>query len=279
MPWPSEYARVRISATPMRDFFGNDWMRVTEGSESHFDKMVPLLHRTLIDLSCVHRVPALPQEHVESIYYWEGAYHLITLALGWTNPLKGMRTWYEAGKSTEEPIFKLLMDVYDSEGQLENLYVHIWNAYNRSEAWWAAIPGVKIGSASIPSRESIDHEIIEAVQSKFAARKSLVWPYAPTEDGWNPLHLGHVHYAIKPGTPATLTKTAEEKRTAVVICHDPKTWYGDFCDVGTRLPDLGAKSWYVDVIVQGWGLMGTFRRSRETGLWFLGKHSTHMMGN
>ena len=279
MPWPNDYARIRVSDTPMRDFFGRDWMP-TEGSESHFDIMVPLLHRTLTDLSCVHRVPAMPSGHLENIYYWEGAYHLVTLAMGWTNPLKGMRSWYEAGKPVEEPVLKLLADVYDCDNQLDNLYVHLWNAYNRTgEAWWVRLPGIQIGDEITRSRESIDNNIIESVRNKFAQDKRLAWPYAPTEAGWNPLHLGHVLYATKTGTPATLATTAHEDRAAVVLCHDPKTWYGDLCMAAHNLPDLGEQSWYVDVVVKRWGWMGTFRRSRETGLWFLGKHSTHMMGN
>jgi len=56
---------------------------------------------------------------------------------------------------------------------------------------------------------------------------------------------------------------------------------GDTGTTETRqvtLPDLGERSWHVDVFAKPAGWLGTFRRSRETGLWFQGKHSIHIKG-
>jgi hypothetical protein len=37
-------------------------------------------------------------------------------------------------------------------------------------------------------------------------------------------------------------------------------------------------SWRVDVVCQPLGWLGTFRRSRRSGLWFTGRHRWHELG-
>jgi hypothetical protein len=37
--------------------------------------------------------------------------------------------------------------------------------------------------------------------------------------------------------------------------------------------------WTVDVVVEPWGWLGTFRRSPVTGLWYQGRHGVHLAGN
>lgn len=56
-------------------------------------------------------------------------------------------------------------------------------------------------------------------------------------------------------------------------------WYPALLNLDSELPMRGVHSWKVEVHVDSVGLIGTFRRSAETGLWFSGKHRTHMMGN
>ena len=48
---------------------------------------------------------------------------------------------------------------------------------------------------------------------------------------------------------------------------------------GTQLPPLGESSWHVDVRVRPIEFLGTYRRSRVTGLWFAGQHRYHSVGN
>lgn len=42
---------------------------------------------------------------------------------------------------------------------------------------------------------------------------------------------------------------------------------------------LVERSWYVNVFDRQYGYLGLFRQSRETGLWFQGKHNVHIKGN
>lgn len=56
-------------------------------------------------------------------------------------------------------------------------------------------------------------------------------------------------------------------------------WYAALMQYQDQLPMRGTHSWKVDVYVDSLGKVGMFRRSAVTGLWFTGKHSTHMQGN
>ena len=88
--------------------------------------IVPYIHRSLTDESVQHRFPDIPSDHGQQIVYWEGAFYLITLALGWSNPGRGLKWWIDAGKPVDQPVLHLLKSVWDHRGQLERLAAWLW---------------------------------------------------------------------------------------------------------------------------------------------------------
>lgn len=56
-------------------------------------------------------------------------------------------------------------------------------------------------------------------------------------------------------------------------------WFRVLIEQGNSLPDFEGASWHVEVVCKPVGSLGTFRRSRVTGLWFAGPHRLHMLGN
>jgi hypothetical protein len=64
-----------------------------------------------------------------------------------------------------------------------------------------------------------------------------------------------------------------------LIVDDHVGWYRQLTTLGAQLPDLGNRSWHVDVVVRTIGFMGTYRHSRRTGLWFNGPHRLHEIGS
>ena len=58
-----------------------------------------------------------------------------------------------------------------------------------------------------------------------------------------------------------------------------KGWYRSLASVD--LPDLGGLVLVMSTLSfrPCVGHLGTFRRSRQTGLWFVGKHSLYVRGN
>ena len=65
----------------------------------------------------------------------------------------------------------------------------------------------------------------------------------------------------------------------MLIVNHLGSWRRDLRRSEQRLPAVGERSWHVEVFDRQTGYLGLFRRSRETGRWFQGKHSIHIRGN
>lgn len=93
------------------------------------------------------------------------------------------------------------------------------------------------------------------------------------------LHLGHsMQFDGSEALRGEVLCTRPSERRAVLMLPYASGWYRQLLLHGRRLPDLGARSWHVEVVVKPLGHLGTFRRSRDTGMWFQGRHITHMVG-
>lgn len=59
------------------------------------------------------------------------------------------------------------------------------------------------------------------------------------------------------------------------------TWYEGWYSQLLTSPRAwkGSHDVRMDVIVRPLGWLGTYRKSRVTGLWFRGRHRWHMLGN
>ena len=68
-------------------------------------------------------------------------------------------------------------------------------------------------------------------------------------------------------------------RRAVLIVNHLGSWRSDLQRAGEQLPELGDRSWHVEVFDRQVGNLGRYRRSRVTGNWFQGKHSVHLWGH
>jgi len=277
MAWPTEPAKVRVAQTPLKAFAG-----IEPQGFGHDDLwIVPHIHRALTDHSTVHRFPDLPESHDEQIVYWEGAFYLLTLALGWTNPAKGLKWWYDAAKPTDEPVLRLLKEVWDHRGQLDRLAAWLWlQDRERLPEQLRSSPGASKEYAWSSEVPEVDRSFGEAVKRKWSnGQFTSTLPYCPC-GGWNELHLGHVFWMCEAGElTGELMFSGARSRSASIVIGSPSHWYYELCVLGERLPDLGDRLWHVEVLVKNWSWMGTYRRSPETGLWFLGRHSTHLKGN
>jgi hypothetical protein len=97
--------------------------------------------------------------------------------------------------------------------------------------------------------------------------------------GSDMLHLSRHLVAADGASTSRMFIEREEERKAVVVVEPLVGWYVGLARAGATLPEIGEHSWYVDVICPPVGWLGTYRRSRRTGLWFAGKHSVHELGN
>jgi hypothetical protein len=104
-------------------------------------------------------------------------------------------------------------------------------------------------------------------------------------EGTDSLHLSeHLRtQLLEPGTrPVRLAggrDVTSTKHTHLLLA-DGGGWYEALHQNGDRLPVRpDGRSWRVDVTSATLGYIGEFRKSRETGRWFAGNHSSHMLGN
>jgi hypothetical protein len=102
----------------------------------------------------------------------------------------------------------------------------------------------------------------------------------PLTGGSDPLHLSaHVGGPVEPWTyQPMLLRSRRQERRAVLVIDGMLGWYRALATLGATLPDIGQRSWRVDVVVRPVGWLGTYRRSRVTGLWFAGRHRFHHRG-
>lgn len=102
----------------------------------------------------------------------------------------------------------------------------------------------------------------------------------PFTGGWDPLHLTTHHYAPldQPPGDVMMVHTDRRRRRAVLVVDSMVGFYGALAEAGSSLPELGNRSWHVDVFSRPVGFLGTYRRSRETGIWFAGRHRYHTLG-
>jgi len=243
------------------------------------------LHRALANPDAETECPDMPglscgEDHdQEAIYYWEGAYYLLVYLLGWSNPAKGLHWLYgQAAAEKDNPVLHLLRSVYDNNGQLAMLAAWFWEkqitdarcirewAYGRTDPFaWTEDVSFYPGS-----------EWWRKFRNDYEHGKWRGW--LPYGTDYSPLHLGHVLDANCRSDGEWIISEKHTRRAAFFISGSGN-WYRAICASGRDLPELGERSWYVDVIHKQLGWLGSFRRSRMTGLWFQGHHSVHLQGN
>ncbi|TAJ16241.1 MAG: hypothetical protein EPO65_13615 [Dehalococcoidia bacterium] len=248
---------------------------------SSWGASIPALHRVLANPTGNEAFPVPPIRPTDDDLfthcdYWETALYLLTFLLGWSNPAAGLRWWYAEGRPTDDLRLAVLDRLWRFEGQLDLL-----------AAWLLTLGGPSMGMMRIvpPTSSwpagSVPREEIEALAKPFSTTGKPVWRgFSPYGEDYNGLHLGYSDAAGNShGEAGLLLRGSEAERLAVLVLAGAPGWYYWLHKQGTELPDLGERSWHLDVMVRPIGWLGTFRKSRETGLWFQGKHSLHLRGN
>ncbi|MDA8047550.1 MAG: hypothetical protein M0Z30_20345 [Actinomycetota bacterium] len=103
----------------------------------------------------------------------------------------------------------------------------------------------------------------------------------PFAGGSDPLHLSY-HWTgpLQPSPQAcTLLHGPPSAAAASFTAEVGQGWYLKLAENGATLPPISERSWQVEVVVRSLGYLGTYRRSRRTGLWFAGKHRFREKGN
>lgn len=234
---------------------------------------IPHLHRALADPSQVRYLPSVAGELTleQACSAGETLHYLLIALLGWRSPGHGLAWWYSAGKPVDDPRLRLVRDHWDAHRQLD--YYAAW-AWARGQACLTPddLSPATLARVSLWPYEEWWRDF---------RRRGLALNNDPFYGGTNPLHLGHSNdFGCREdllGVPELLAD--QSRRKAVLIARGLESWRADLAATASALPSLGDRSWHVEVVDRQAGWLGDFRQSRDTGQWFLGRHSLHMRGN
>lgn len=224
-------------------------------------------------------LPAPPQpgdRHAAAAGYWSALLHVLIYSLGWARPDLGLRWWVDGGKPADDPRLRLLA-IYDADGMLD-----LFSAWTSTTQQLAPVEQLAeltkyTGTADRPPYRP---DLLDADSRRLAEQLGPLSPYSNSSDGWDPLHLSThcVGPLERPAADPLLVRTGRSQRQAVLVLDSLRGWYRALAEAGAGLPDIGDRSWRIDVIVRPFGHLGTYRRSRTTGLWFAGRHRHHLPG-
>lgn len=234
------------------------------------------LNRILIAPDAGHAFPPPPTPDTslgDAIRYWAPALDLLVYRLGWLDPVVGLDRWRDAGEPVLDVPTLVLRRIYYEDGQLDLL--HAWLLTGRA-AVWAGQVAETVGAFSpvIRAPQPPDPHVVATAEERSMNN--------PLTGGSDPLHLGS-HITVPVATHhehdgAEMFRSSEDQRRAVLVLDSAAGWFAQLAGWGHDLPDLGDRSWHVEVVVRPAGSFGIFRRSRRTGMWFQGRHRSHQLG-
>jgi len=252
----TRYPRAFVPVNHPEDWNDDAWVhwKASIGDEPGWSWGAVQVFRSLASLTNDVPLPANPFEsvphetvshdaqHYRETTYWTALHALTTFRLGWANPGNGV-SMATLPDFAGDPMLEMIASVWRADGTLSE-YVN-----------WSGAKTLNKDEQNIASRSVIDGKHVEATHITNA------WLV-----GWDK-------------TESSIAITNKQKRTAALVCETANGWYGDLTRLGASLPDIGNNSWHVDVFVKSIGFMGTFRKSRVTNRWFVGRHAVHMLGN
>lgn len=251
------------------------------GEQAQWGAAIPLIYRLLAAPRAGLPYPEPPWGSARSgrsdlpgpaTIYWTPLLHLLMYSFGWSRPDLGMKWWIDAGQPVDDHRLRLIADLWGRDGRLNQFLSWLW-----SSTYVPVLHEIHHLTGHRPSTRKVG--VDEAWLRQQAAESEAQTTPGPGMFG-DSLHLSVHTTGPADGDPGNtiLLHSSTDERRAVLLTDQMTGWYRALTDQAANLPDLGDNSWYVDVAVKPVGHLGTYRRSRETGLWFSGPHSLHIKG-
>lgn len=216
----------------------------------------------------------------EKIAFWAPLPHLLLYGLGWTRPDLGLTRWLGAGAPTEDPILRLL-DRWWGQRRLAELLA--WT----TEGQQLLALGRSLSEAG--AYNTFNDEPLARTQRDVSTRATdaydRVWG-----GGTDSMHL--IHHAQSPMwrdapgaaqasvfvSPSAGPGSKAEPTQTTILTQTYSGWPHLLWDNQLRTT-TGGRSVRTSVVCTPVGWLGEFRFSRQTGGWFRGRHSVHLIGN
>ena len=276
---PSRYERV--SGTPQWVWDTSDHKVVEKrmdatGGQPNCTYSTPWIYRALASPHTHERVLAAPtaSDDHSAVPYWHALLQILRFSLGWARPDRGLRWWYDAGKPVDDPMLQFVADVWEADGQLDWFAAWLWTTRDYG-------PATSRFSELLGYHDDQRRVEVDTGWLRFVDRQAVASGIDHQGSGnHDPLHLSaHADGPLEePCGGAEMYHGDPAERRAVLMLESMRGWYAALARHGAMLPDIGKRSWCVEVVVRPVGSLGTFRRSRASRLWFSSFHRSHLPG-
>lgn len=247
---------------------GND-----DGPWSHW---LPYAWQVVADADGSHPVPTWAAHEFSAdpptLAYWGPLLHLCMFGLGWPQPIQGLARWLEGGRDNSDARLDLINRWWGD-------HIEDFVTWGVNQGQGHRVGAVVAGTLRTPEPSISGHW----AHTRYVISLLSRLDEPPWRSSWgggsDPLHLtGHATSPIE-DCAGTAYLFVTKPRYAVLLVSEYRGWYRALHELAAQLPHLpGEQSWRLTVVCQPVGVLGTYRRSRETGRWFAGRHRWHQLG-
>ncbi|MCO4236897.1 hypothetical protein NG702_05575 [Pseudarthrobacter sp. MDT3-28] len=201
----------------------------------------------------------------DSISYWTPLPLLAIGPLGWSDPAVGVARWILMGMPDETPELSLLFRVWGADALMY---------FSHPQMDWIPQSHEYLGFELRTSGRRIS-EIYESRESTEAF------------SGCGGLHMQvHLQWQLRAGFNEIVGEAhmygheAGRKPKFVLELEKMAGWHAQLYSAGDKLSaEVSNPDIELIVVAPPVGSLGTFRRSRTTGLWYSGSHEAHLLGH
>jgi hypothetical protein len=232
---------------------------------------LPTVWRALSDPARTLAIPTSPPSDFGGpLGWWTPLVHLMAYSFAWQSPAQGLANWHNAGRPIDDPRLSLIETIWGE--RLDAMLDHLWRGCGNYES---VAESLHLSPVELPA----DSPELPALTAASTVGHN------PSTGGCDPLHLGS-HFSSpltrEPQGTATMTTCdpgVSGPARAILRSTTYQGWYRALHERGNELPGRPqGHGWRVDVVVDGIGYLGTYRRSRQTKRWFAGRHGVHQLG-
>lgn len=252
---------------------------VTTSEDPQWGWAIPMVMRAAAGPAWDARWPAAPDRtDPDSAYgYWTALHHLLQYSFGWRRPDRGLRWWYDEDHPTDDRRLRLIAGTYLADGQLDWYAAWLWRWHENMRSYHQTVLHGLADAADDGIPIEVDREWLLSQES--AAASSGIPD--PLSGGTDPLHLSsHAGGPVENvDAPVQMRRSGRGSRSGVLVCDSAVGWYRALFEEASKLPSISDHRWRIDVVIKSIGWIGTYRRSPETGLWYVGDHRLHLRGS